>query len=106
MLISCKKQDLPAKPEASAFSASLESNSVVPASGGTVNVLISTQTDGWWISNLSASWATVNRTYGSGNFKLPVTVKANTSGVKRSVNLQVNPTFGLPAVNLTINQDN
>jgi len=58
------------------------------------------------ISNLSANWATVNRTYGSGNFKLPVTVKANTSGVKRSVNLQVNPAINLPVVNLTINQDN
>jgi hypothetical protein len=106
VLISCKKQDLPAKPEASAFSAVLESNSAVPAAGGTVNILISTQTDGWWISNPSANWATVNRTFGSGNFKLPVTVKANTSGVKRSVNLQVNPTFNLPVVSLTINQDN
>ncbi|PTS95273.1 hypothetical protein DBR11_21560 [Pedobacter sp. HMWF019] len=106
VLISCKKQDLPAKPEASAFSAVLESNSAVPASGGTVNVLISTNTDGWWVSNLSASWATVNRTYGSGNFKLPVTLKANTSGAKRSINLQVNPTFNLPAITLTINQDN
>jgi len=106
LTLSCKKENIAPKPELSSFSATLEGGEVtVPAIGGKLNILISAGTDGWWINTAQTDWVTITRMYGSGDFKLPVTIKANTSGAVRIVSLKVNPTFNLPAVTFNINQD-
>jgi len=106
LMLSCKKQDSFPKPQPSTFTATLEGAvTSVPATGGKVNIVIRAGADGWWVSTEQASLLTIGRTYGSGDFTLPITIKANTSGVSRVISLKVNPTFNLPAVTFNINQE-
>lgn len=103
---SCKKESGSPKPEPTPFSASVEGGlSTIPAAGGKLNILITAGADGWWITSPQIDWLTITRTYGSGDFKLPVTIKANTSGQTRALTIKVNPTFNLPAVTFIVNQD-
>ncbi|MBB2149255.1 BACON domain-containing protein [Pedobacter gandavensis] len=106
LTISCKKENLSPKPEPTPFSAALEAGvSSLPAAGGKLNIVITAGADGWWITTPQTDWVTITRMFGSGDFKLPVTIKANTSGVARVVTIKVNPTFNLPPVTFNINQD-
>ena len=106
LLGACEKQNLPAKPESSAFAASVENNQTsFPAAGGTANIIIEGGTNGWWIT-LSSDWATIGKVYGSGNLKVPVTIRPNTTGEPRELVLTVHPTFDLPAVDIRITQSN
>ncbi|WP_316821077.1 BACON domain-containing protein [Pedobacter gandavensis] len=103
---SCKKESGSPRPEPTPFSASIEGGqTTVPASGGKLNILISAGADGWWVTSAQIDWLTITRMYGSGDFKLPVTIKANTSGQPRVISIKVNPTFNLPSVTFTVNQD-
>ncbi|MCX2451437.1 BACON domain-containing protein [Pedobacter sp. PLR] len=103
---SCKKEKISPKPEPTPFSAVVEAGvTSLPAAGGKLNIVISAGADGWWITTPQTDWVTITRMYGSGDFKLPVTVKPNTSGVARIVTVKVNPTFNLPAVTFNITQD-
>ncbi|MBC8987971.1 BACON domain-containing protein [Pedobacter sp. N36a] len=103
---SCKKEQGSPKPEPTPFSAVVEGGlTTVPAAGAKLNIVISAGTDGWWITSPQPDWLSITRMYGSGDFKLPVTIKANTSGQARTVSINVNPTFNLPPVVFKINQD-
>lgn len=105
ILYSCKKQDLPAKPQPSPFSAIIEgNNSNFSAAGGTTNIIVTAGEDGWWLSVPVTNWCVITKIYGSGDFKIPVTIKQNTTGADRSIQIQVNPTFNLPPVIITLNQ--
>jgi len=106
LAFSCKKELGSVKPEPTPFSAVIEGGlSTVPAAGGKLNIVISAGADGWWITTPNTNWLTITRMYGSGDFKLPVTVKENTTGKARVLSINVNPTFNLPAVTFNINQD-
>ncbi|WP_409965513.1 hypothetical protein PIECOFPK_01545 [Mycovorax composti] len=95
--ISCKKDELPPKPEPSPFSATLENNTAAfPANGGTVNIVINAGTNGWCV---------INKIYGSGDYKLPVTILPNNTGMSRSITVTINPTFNLPPESITITQN-
>lgn len=106
VLSSCKKdKNVNYKPEPSPFSAQLENSAAVSASGGAINIMIQAGTDGWWLEiPPDISWITSAKMYGSGDFKLPVTVKANASGSERNGNIILHPTFGLDPVAITISQ--
>lgn len=102
----CKKEVGSPKPESTPFSAVLEGGiSSVPAAGGKLNIVISAGADGWWITSPQVNLLTNTKMYGSGDFKLPVTIIANTTGQARTVSINVNPTFNLPPVTFNINQD-
>ncbi|TWF37336.1 all-beta uncharacterized protein [Chitinophaga polysaccharea] len=106
-LMSCGKDKQPVKPQPSPFSAVLENNAnTFPASGGTANIVISAGADGWWITLPASNWCNVGRLYGSGDVKVPVTIKPNTSGAKRNITITVKPTFNLSPVTLTVEQLN
>lgn len=104
---SCKKEELPSKPEPSAFNVTLEGETSIPVGGGTANLLIEAGSDGWWIEvpEESKSWCTVSKIYGSGDYKLPVVLKANSTGQSRSTSITINPTFGLPPITVLIKQN-
>lgn len=106
-MTACTKQNLPSKPEPSAFSAALENNTTTfPASGGTATIVINGGTNGWWVTMPLNDWCVITKKYGSGDFKLPVAIKPNTTGASRSIQVQINPTFNLPPVNITLPQSN
>jgi hypothetical protein len=106
VLAACKKQNIPVKPESSAFSAQLKNNAVFPAAGGKDTIVVNGGTNGWWVTTPDNSWAVITKRYGSGDFKIPVSVKANTTGSAREINVTVNPTFGKPPVIINIKQAN
>ena len=103
----CEKQDLPAKPVASDFSAAME-NSITsfPATGGTGNILVKGGTNGWWVTMPTNTWCVITKLYGAAEFKIPVTVKTNTTGVAREINVVLHPTFGLEPVTINLKQTN
>jgi len=104
--ISCKKDELPPKPEPSPFSATLENNiAAFPANGGTVNIVINAGTNGWWVTLPTNDWCVINKIYGSGDYKLPVTILPNNTGMSRSIIVTINPTFNLPPESITITQN-
>lgn len=102
----CTKQTLPAKPKASTFTVTAQSSAVIAEAGGQVKVDIKTYTDGWWIviAADATDWCSSSKTYGSGDATVTFTLKANTTGTPRSVDVQFNPTFDLPAQTITIQQ--
>ena len=104
---SCKKQELPAKPQPTPFSVMAKSGDAVDPSGGQVQVDVKGQTDGWWvvIPPEATAWCSCSRKYGSGNATISFTFKANTTGASRSVTVQFNPTFDLPPQQLTFSQN-
>lgn len=104
-VIACKKQEIPAKPQPSAFSACLEGNpGTFPASGGSVNLVVIAGEDGWSVSAAQNDWLVISRVYGAGDFKIPVTIKPNTTGAARTVQVKVKPTFNLPTAVISISQ--
>lgn len=105
---SCAKDEMPEKPQPSPFSVSAEGdNLTVPVSGGIINVNVKAGSDGWWIvvPTTEKTWCVVTKIYGSGDYKLPVTFKPNTTGAVRTVSVTFNPTFGLAASNMTFTQN-
>lgn len=102
----CTKQTLPPKPKASPFTVTAASSAAVAEAGGQLKVNVKTFTDGWWvvIPPASADWCSSSRTYGSGDATVTFTLKANTTGASRSVEVQFNPTFDLPVQTITIKQ--
>lgn len=105
--MACSKQDMPVKPEPSAFSASME-NGVTNfgATGGSGNIVVSGGTNGWWVTVPSNNWCVITKTYGSGDFKIPVTIRPNTTGSPREITVTIHPTFGLPPVSIKLTQSN
>lgn len=103
---SCKKQNLPAKPEPSAFSAALKNNGIFTAAGGKDTIVVNGGTNGWWITMPDNDWVVIAKRYGSAEFSLPVTVKPNTTGVAREITITINPTFNLPPVAIKLTQSN
>ncbi|HEY9259994.1 BACON domain-containing protein [Chitinophaga sp.] len=104
----CKKDNMPVKPVPAAFTATMKHNGSFAASGGKDTVVITAGTDGWWVTipTASTSWCAVTQAYGAGNFQLPVTIGANTTGAARQVIITLNPSYNLPKVAITLNQSN
>lgn len=102
----CSKQNLPVPPQPSNFSAALVKYPLFPAAGAKDTILISGGTNGWWVTMPSNNWAVITKLYGSGDFKLPVDVKANATGAAREIEVVVSPTFGQQPVTIKIKQSN
>jgi hypothetical protein len=103
---SCTKQNLPLKPEPSAFSASLKNNTVFTAAGGKDTIVVKGGTNGWWVTMPDNDWVVITKRFGSAEFNLPVTVKPNTTGAAREISVTINPTFNLPPVAIKLTQVN
>lgn len=104
LISACSKQDLPVPPQPSPFSASLLKYTEFPTAGGKDTILIQGGTNGWWLTMPAGNWLVISKLYGSGDFKLPVEVKANNTGAPREINISVCATFGLPAINIKVKQ--
>jgi hypothetical protein len=104
----CKKDNLPPKPQSSSFTAAMKNTTSFTATGGKDTVVVRAGTDGWWVTipSTGTSWCSVSKTYGSGDFLLPVTIQANTTGAPRQVVLTISPTYNLPPVSITLTQSN
>lgn len=101
----CKKNILPPQPTASDFSARLEHrDSIFVAAGGTSSIIVNGGTNGWWLTVPSNNWLVINKLYGSADFRIPVTIRANTTGLPREIKITVSPTFGQQPVTIIINQ--
>jgi hypothetical protein len=104
----CAKYEVPPKPEPSPFNAILEGDkNSFPAAGATVNILVDAGANGWWIvvPDDKKSWLSITKIYGAGNFKVPVTVRPNTTKKARTVEVVVNSSYGLPSIKLEIKQE-
>ena len=106
---SCKKDELPYKPEPSPFSVTIErSTTDIPAAGDTIRLDIKAGSNGWWIviPDDKKTWAEPlnKRMFGSGDLVLPFIIRRNSSGVKRSVTIDVNSSYQQPKVTFTFNQ--
>lgn len=93
------KEELP-------FSANLETNASFPAAGAAGKIIIKAGTDGWWVTMPATDCCVINKKFGSGDYSLPLTIKANNSGAARSVTVTIHPTFDLAPVDITITQAN
>jgi hypothetical protein len=104
----CKKENLPVKPQSSPFSAAMKNTTSFTAAGGKDTGVVSAGADGWWVTipSTSTAWCSVSKMYGSGDFLLPVTIKANTTGAPRQVVLTLSPTYSLPPISITLSQSN
>ena len=104
---SCKKQDLPAKPQPSPFSVTVQNAATVPMAGGKVMVDIKAGSDGWWLTvpPEAKTWIGSSQLFGSGDKTITLTLKANATGAPRSVMIQFNPTFDLPVETISFQQD-
>jgi len=106
-LVACKRESLPVKPEPSSFTAVMENNMTnFPAAGGTANIIVSGGTNGWWVTMPTNTWCVIPKIYGSGDFKIPVTIRPNTTGQVREITVTINPTFNLSPVVIKLVQDN
>lgn len=101
---SCKKQNLPVKPEPSAFSAALKNNTVFTAAGGKDTIVVKGGTNGWWVTMPDNDWVVITKRFGSAEFNLPVTIKPNTTGTAREITVTINPTLNLPPVAIKLTQ--
>lgn len=103
---SCEKDDnINYKPVPSTFSAQTQGTTTLSSQGGTVSIAITAGTIGWWVEiPVDANWCTVSKTYGSGDYTLPVTIKANQTGTDRQTNLIVHPTFNQQPVTINFTQ--
>ncbi len=104
----CKKQEQPLKPQPSnTFTASFENGSgVFPATQSTTNIVITAGTNGWSLTpSVANTWCVPDKKYGAGDFKLRLTLSANTTGAERTVKIKLQSTnSNLPAVLLNITQ--
>jgi hypothetical protein len=103
VFFSCDKWEDPYKPVPSKFTVTASATTVA-ATGGTVNLTIVAGSDGWWVTIPTGAWVSTTRLYGAGDYTLTFTFKANTSGVPRTVNIVVSPTFNLDPVTISITQ--
>lgn len=105
-IFSCKKQNLPAKPQPSPFSVTVQSPATITATGGKVLVDIKAGSDGWWIviPSQAVGWCTSSQIFGSGDKTITLTFAKNATGAGRSVSVQFNPTFDLPAATINFQQ--
>jgi hypothetical protein len=104
---SCDKEDMPAKPQPSAFTVELQNKmTAYPASGANVELVINAGSNGWWmvVPEETKSWCKPAKLYGSGNQTVVVTLAPNTTGISRKAEIVINPTFNLEPVRLTIEQ--
>ncbi|WP_108213068.1 BACON domain-containing protein [Pontibacter mucosus] len=104
---SCAKEDMPAKPQPSAFTVELQNKlTAYPASGATIELVINAGSNGWWmvVPEESKAWCKPAKFYGSGNQTVLVTLAPNTTGASRKAEITINPTFNLEPVRLTIEQ--
>ena len=93
VMISCKKQDLPAKPQSSPFTVTLQGAATIPNDGAKVVVDIKAGSDGWWIViPTEAKWCTSSQLFGSGDKSITLNFSKNTSLTSRSVTIGFNPT--------------
>jgi hypothetical protein len=104
---SCKKQDLPAKPQPSPFSVTVQNAATVPTAGGKVMIDIKAGSDGWWLNipSEAKAWCGSSQSFGSGDKTITLTFKANATGAPRSVMIQFNPTFDLPSETISFQQN-
>lgn len=104
----CKKQDIPLKPvQTTTFLASLEGGvAIFPATKSTVNIIITAGTNGWSLTqNVANTWCVADKNYGAGDYKLKVTINANTTGADRTTQIKLLSTnSSLSAVLLNITQ--
>jgi len=101
----CKRDSLPPRPQPSAFSVSLEHpDSIYVTTGGNTSIIVNGGTNGWWLTVPTNNWLVINKLYGSSNFKVPVTIRANTTGQPREIKITVSPTFGQQPVVIAIKQ--
>lgn len=104
---SCEMEDMPAKPQPSAFTVEIQNEmTAYPASGATVEIVINAGSNGWWmvIPEETKAWCKPAKVYGSGNQTVAVTLVPNTTGESRTAELVINPTFNLEPVKVTIEQ--
>ncbi|GAA3950526.1 hypothetical protein GCM10022246_01280 [Pedobacter ginsengiterrae] len=105
----CKKQDIPLKPEQSAtFSAKLEDTSAIfPAAKTITFINIIAGTNGWSLTQSTNNALLVaDKNFGAGDYKLRVTLNANTTGVQRSTTVKlVSTNSSLPPVLINVTQD-
>lgn len=95
LAVSCKKNDLPEKPEAGSFSVSSTIANRVPAAGATYTLTIEGTTNGWWIEvENEDNWVTIPRKYGSATANQEVTIAPNTSGQNRETGIILHSTGG------------
>lgn len=107
IVFSCKKQNLPPKPQPSPFSAILQNTGTILSSGGEVLVDIKAGSNGWWIviPTEAKTWCSSSQLFGSGDKTVTLTFSKNTTGASRLVIVQFNPTFDLPAESFTFQQE-
>ncbi|OQP63950.1 hypothetical protein A3860_21230 [Niastella vici] len=91
-------------PQPSPFSAALIKYTEFPAAGAKDTIVINGGTNGWWVTLPSSNWMVVSKLFGSGDFKLPVEVKANNTGVTREIDISLWPTFSQAAVVIKVKQ--
>lgn len=105
----CKKQDIPFKPGQSAtFSAKPEDTSTIfPAAKTTTIINIIAGTNGWSLTQSTTSpWLVADKNFGAGDYKLRITLNANTTGAQRSTTVKlVSTNVSLPAVFINVIQD-
>jgi hypothetical protein len=105
LVCSCKKQEEPVKPQPSTFSVAIEGgNTSFSAAGGTANIVVTAGENGWWVVMPTNNWCVITKLYGSGDLKVPVTIKPNTTGSDRNIQVEVRPTFNLLPVMVTLTQ--
>jgi|GEM_PF-841353 len=116
-IFACQKQNLPRKPEPSAFSAAMKSGvTSYTSAGGVDTIMVTAGEDAWWITapitdtswcytyNAATGQGANKQTYGAGDGKILIKVKPNATKLDRSTQVTLNPTFGLPPVTFTITQ--
>lgn len=106
---SCKKADMPYKPEASPFTVTVEGDKMnIPAGGDTLRLNIKAGANGWWIviPEDKKSWAEPlnKRMFGSGDLTLPLIIRRNATGIARSVTIDINSSYNQPKITFTFNQ--
>ena len=103
---SCKKDDnVNFEPVPSTFSAQAQGITTIGISGGNVSIAITAGTTGWWVEiPADATWCSVSKKYGSGDFSLPVTIQVNKTGTDRQTNLIIHPTFSQQPTTINITQ--
>jgi|SRR5690606_2020288 len=93
LVTSCKKNELPEKPEAGPFSVSSTIASRIPAAGATYTLTIEGTTNGWWVES-DVDWVTIARRYGSATANQEVKIMSNTTDQIRETEIIVHATGG------------
>jgi len=86
----------------SKLSATLSDNSLLPASGGTRTITITSNTD--WTVSSDVTWLTISPVSGSNDGTVTVTAEANTTESQRTATITVNGT-GATAQTISVTQE-